>query len=216
MEYRKEEHIYNLSYKGKVTHYLDDVLFQDDKSELNLAYECPRLSEMAEYIEEFVVNYLTASDFQRESIIVIDCGSIDYKKGLTPKIKNKDSSSVHLFTNKKIMTDIFGEEKVLINFKLELDISKSHKEISGDIKEFEENNNFFSFYKMLGEKFNITTEQRLCALIGSARLDLMENPDYPFMIMEYAHLRKFVPMTESMALRTISKIYNFTPQKTKI
>ncbi len=215
MEYKKEEHIYNLSYKGKVTHYLDDVLFQEDKSEIKLAYECPKVSDMAPFIEEFVVTYLTDFDFERDSIITLDCGSIDYKLGQTPIIENDDLSSVYLFQKKRTITDIFGEEKIIINYKIEVDISKSYKTISNDIKKMEEKNSFFSFYKMIGKQFNIKDDTQLCALIGSARLDLMSNPDYSFMMVEYYHLRSCVPLSQEMALRTISKIYDFVPTKIK-
>lgn len=215
MEYRKEDYIYNLSYKGKVTHYLDDVLFQDDKTELKLAYECPRVSEMAPFIEEFVVGYLSEDDFERDSIITLDCGTVDYAVGTTPEIINNDSSSVYLFQKKQSTTDVFGVETIIINYMMEVDIHKSHKVISQDIKQLEKENPFFSFYKMVGSKFNIKNDKNLCALIGSARLDLMSDPDYSFMIMEYSHLRKYVPLSQELAFRTISKIYNFLPTKIK-
>ncbi len=207
MEVDKLNHVYSLSYDNQIMYYLDDVLFQEDHSELNLDYETPRISELAYHINEFTNKYLKREHFSDEGFVNINAGKKEYEEGSVPLIINNDTSSVYLTEKRQSITDLNGRKRIVIKYILEIDISKDFELIKKDLITLQKINNFFDLFELMSKAINVRDFDHLFVLINGARIDFLVETKWSFMVMEYCHLRKYAFLSQERAKIAIEKIY---------
>lgn len=207
MEKNKLDQIYALSYENQIIYYFDDVLFQDDKEDLNMDFDVPRISELSRYISEFTESFLNSSHFSDFGVVHINCGLKEYEKGKTPRINNNDKSSIYLTERRDSSSTVTGEDKIIIKYTIEVDISKDFSLISSDLNILIKTNPFFDFFNLMEESLGIKNIDQFSVLINSARIDLLLEMKWSFMVIEYCHLRKFAFLSKERALSAIKIIY---------